>query len=136
MVTANRNIEPGFEIPTISKFVTFEKMQLYEPGVKNLHTDVETAKKAGLPGPIIGGQQSYAYLSEMLMNFFGEGWVKGGKIAVSLVKIVPPGDTLTGKGVVKEKVNEGDKVRLVLDIWLENQNGEKAVVGTASGLVN
>ena len=54
---------------------------------------------------------------------------------MTLVKGVYPGDTLTVKGVVTDKIPEGNAMRLVLDVWLENQAGEPATTGTASGLV-
>ena len=40
---------------------------------------------------------------------------------MTLVKGVYPGDTLTVKGVVTDKIPEGNAMRLVLDVWLENQ---------------
>jgi hypothetical protein len=43
-------------------------------------------------------------------------------------------DVLTAHGVLKEKVPEADRTRLVLDVWLENQDGDKVLVGSASGL--
>jgi hypothetical protein len=41
---------------------------------------------------------------------------------------------LTAAGVVVAKEAEGDRTRLFLDVWLENQNGDKVLVGKASGL--
>ena len=70
-----------------------------------------------------------------MLDFFEKGWIQGGKLDVSLVKSIFPGDTITVKGTVREKVQEGKFTRIVLDVWLENQSGEKATVGTASGLV-
>ncbi len=136
MTTSNRGLQPGFEIPSVTKSVTLERMQIHSGPKKSIHTDAETAKKSGLPGPVMSGDQTYAYLSEMLRNFFGEGWFTGGKVATSFIGLVQPGDTLTTKGVVKEEVAEGSEARLVLDVWIENQNGEKVIVGTASGLVH
>ena len=69
------------------------------------------------------------------MEFFEIGWIQGGRLDVSLVKPIFPGDTITVRGVVRDKVREGKFTRIMLDVWLENQNGEKATVGTASGLV-
>jgi len=138
MALATKQTKVGAEVPPVSKDITFEKMRLYSgwPEQKNIHTDYEAAKRAKLPGPIAQGLMSAAYISEMLTKFFGEGWMKGGKLSVSFINIVQPGDKVTAKGVVKERVTEDSKVRLVLDVWCENQNGVKVTVGTASGLVS
>jgi acyl dehydratase len=45
------------------------------------------------------------------------------------------GDRLTVHGVVKETRAEGAATRVVVDVWCENQDGEKTAVGTASGLL-
>jgi acyl dehydratase len=44
------------------------------------------------------------------------------------------GDRLTVHGVIKEKLQEGDATRVVVEVWCENQDGVKTAVGTASGL--
>ena len=44
-------------------------------------------------------------------------------------------DRLTVHGVVKETHPEGETTRVVVDMWCENQDGEKTAVGTASGLL-
>jgi hypothetical protein len=43
-------------------------------------------------------------------------------------------DELTARGVIKEKAVEPNGTRLFLDVWLDNQNGDKVLVGKASGL--
>ncbi len=48
------------------------------------------------------------------------------------VAIVVAGDVLTTKARVIEKVQDGDKTRLEMEIWAENQRGAKVVVGFAS----
>ena len=51
------------------------------------------------------------------------------------LQIVEVDDDITVRGVVRDKVEESGKVRLMLEVWCENQRGEKVVVGKASGLV-
>ena len=72
-------------------------------------------------------------LPKLIIKFFGEGYI-GGKLAINFISFVLPEDEVTARGVVKDKIVEGDKVRLILDVWCENQRGEKVLVGTASGL--
>lgn len=141
MMTAHQDLDIGYEIEPITYEITQEKINIYSRYVfhgrdtKNIHTDDEVARKAGLPRALAQGRYPIGYISERMMDFFGQGWVQGGKLEVSLVKGIFPGDTITVKGVITEKIAEGDKTRLVLDVWLENQHGEPATAGVASGLV-
>ena len=141
MIRAHKNLEIGFEIEPRSYEITQEKIDLYSRRVfggrdtKNIHTDDETARRAGLPRAVAQGRYPIGYLSEVLLDFFEKGWVQGGKLEVSLVKPIFPGDRITIRGRVKEKIPEGEKTRILLEVWLENQRGEKTTLGTASGLV-
>ena len=49
---------------------------------------------------------------------------------------VVDGVTVTVKGIIKDKQMEKSRIRLVLDVWMENEEGQKAIVGSASGLVS
>jgi acyl dehydratase len=138
---AHKDLDIGFEIDPVSYAITQEKINIYSRYVfggkdtTNIHTDDETARRAGLPGALAQGRYPLGYLSERMLDFFGQGWIQGGKLEVTLVKGIYPGDTITVKGVITEKMPAGDAMRLVLEVWLENQAGEPATLGTASGLV-
>jgi acyl dehydratase len=77
---------------------------------------------------------STAYVSEMMVALLGEGFLKGGKMAVKFIKPVLAGDTLTLRGRVASKAPEGERTRVAVEIWCENQDGVKTLVGEASGL--
>jgi acyl dehydratase len=142
MGQARKDLEIGYEIEPVSYEITQEKINSYSRYVfygkdtQNIHTDDEVARQAGLPRALAQGRYPIGYISERMRDFFGTGWIQGGKLEVSLVKGIYPGDTITVKGTITDKVREGDAMRLVLDVWLENQNGEWATIGTASGLVS
>lgn len=141
MRTAHKDLAIGYEIEPVSYDITQEKINLYSRYVfggqdtKNIHTDDEVARRAGLPRAVAQGRYPVAYIAERMLEFFGRGWIEGGKLEVTLVKGIYPGDTLTVKGVITNKIPEGNAIRLVLDVCLENQAGEPATVGIASGLV-
>ena len=136
MAVANKQMEVGQELPPLKKEVALDRMRLFTGWVnRNIHTDLEWAKKAGLSAPIAQGLMSHAFLSEMLTSFFGETWLKGGKLSVSFARYVVPGDTITAKGVIREKVVEGSSVIFTADVWCENAMGEKTTVGTATARV-
>jgi acyl dehydratase len=125
----------SYEI-TPEKIARYSRFVFYGRDTKNIHTDDEVARRAGLPRALAQGRYPVAYISERLMEFFGLGWLQGGKLDVAMVKGIYPGDTITVKGIVTEKQPEGAATRLLVDVWLENQDGEKVTVGTASGLVD
>jgi len=135
-MTSQPKVDVGYQLPSLTKTITLEKMRAYSGWPRrSIHTDDEVARQGGLPRAVLQGIQNMTYLSEMLLKFFGQNWIKTGKISITFIGLVFPGDTMTTKAVVKEKVAEGKATRLVLDIWVENQKGERVVVGTASALM-
>jgi len=101
---------------------------------KSIHTDPDWARQKGFRAPLAQAMMSTAYVSEMMTRFLGTGFVKGGAMSMVFIKPVYAGDRLTVHGVVKEKRREGDATRVVVEVWCQNQHGEKTAVGTASGL--
>jgi acyl dehydratase len=137
MTIATKNMEVGQELPPMRKEITFEDMRLFSMwSNRNIHTDWEVAKKGGLPAPIAQGLMSHAYLSEMLTTFFGKNWLQGGSLSVTFIRYTLPGDVITSRGIIREKVVEGAHIRFKCDIWCESLGGEKTVVGTATALVD
>lgn len=127
MPTATKELEPGFEIPTLTK-------RAYMVARSGIHGD-EYAQQMGFVRGLVAGGTTLAYMTEMLTSFFGKTWFKTGKISVAFTSPVYENDKVTCRGVIKDKTDEGSGVRLVLDIWMEKENGEKIVVGTASARV-
>jgi hypothetical protein len=136
-VTANKDLPIGYELPPVSRKVTLDKTRIYEgwPRLRSRHCDYDAAHATGLPAPNINGALVAQVLGQLFIRFFGENYL-GGKLAFNLIRQTQLDDELTARGVVKEKLVEGDTVRLVLDVWLENQRGEKVLAGSASGLVS
>ena len=56
-------------------------------------------------------------------------WLYGGRQESKFIRIVTPGDTLIYRGTVLDKVTDGDKKHVIVDIFAENQKGEKVLVG-------
>ena len=136
-VTANRETEIGFELEPITKKVTLDKMRLYRvgwPRIRGWHTDYEEAHKSGVDQPIAFASQITEYIGELLIKFFGKGYL-GGDLSLAYIRPIWPDDEIITRGVVREKTAEGDAVRILLDVWCENQHGEKVIAGNASGLV-
>lgn len=129
------SIQIGDELPPLKKPIAQRQIDAYS-GVRphSIHTDAEWARKKGFAAPLAQGMMSTAYVSQMMVQFLGEGFIKGGKMGVSFIKPVLAGDTLTVHGSVKSKDAEGARTRVTVEFWCENQQGVKTMVGTASGL--
>ena len=125
----------GEELPTLTKSIAQRQIDCYS-GVRpnSIHTDPEWARKKGFRAPLAQAMMSTAYVSQLMVRFCGEGFVKGGKMSVAFIKPVVVGDTLTVHGTVKSRETEGDRTRVTVEVWCENQDGVKTMVGTASGL--
>jgi acyl dehydratase len=127
----------GEELPALSKTVEQRRIDCYS-GVRphSIHTDPEWARQKGFRAPLAQGMMSTAYVSELMLALVGEGFVRGGRMSVSFIKPVVVGDTLTVRGRVKSREPEGSRTRVTVEVWCENQDGVKTMVGTASGLEN
>ena len=125
----------GAKLPTFRKTIVQRQIDCYS-GVRphSIHTDEEWARRKGFRAPLAQAMMSTAYVSQLMVGFLGEGFVKGGKMSVAFIKPVVVGDTLTVHGVVKSREREGDRTRVTVEVWCENQDGVQTMVGTASGL--
>lgn len=142
MTVAAGDLVPGFSIPSLTRKISAEEIISNSRGReslwgqpaagKNMHNDTETAHSIGARDVVAGGIDTMRVGWELLFNSFGERWLNGGKLSCTFINMVCGGDELTAKGVVREAA-EGDAAdHVYLDIWLENQDGEKVIVGKAS----
>jgi hypothetical protein len=93
----------------------------------NIHTDDEAARKAGFRAPIAGGEQTYAVMANFLLDSFGIGFLRGGRLEAALIKPVFYGDTLT----MHARIIEDDGSHLQLEVWTETDRGERVLIGAA-----
>ena len=136
MTTATDTITIGQTLPTLVKDVGQRKIDAYSTvRARSIHTDEAWARAKGFRAPLAQGMMSTAYVSEMMTRFLGEGFVKGGTLSMSFLQPVYAGDRLTIHGEVKEKRAEGTATRVIVEVWCENQEGERTAAGTASGLI-
>ncbi len=133
--TLAQDITIGQELPALTKVVSQRKIDVYS-GVKprSIHTDPAWAAAKGFRAPLAQGMMSTAYVSELMTSLLGEGFIRGGKMAVKFIQPVYADDVLTVHGTIIDKTAEGDMTRIRVEVWAENQHGEKTMVGEASGL--
>ena len=129
-------IAVGQQLPTLVKEISQRQIDTYS-GVRpnSIHTDEAWARKKGFRTTLAQGMMSTAYVSEMMTQLLGAGFIKGGTMSVAFIKPVYAGDRLTVHGVVKEMRPESGGTRVVVLVSCENQHGEKTAAGQASGLM-
>jgi acyl dehydratase len=133
-VRASRETEIGQVLEPITKRVTLDKSRIYQgwPAARNRHTDYAAAQATGLREPNINGGQTAECLGELFIKFFGAGFL-GGSLSVKFIGFVSIDDEITARGVVTGRTAEGDRVRLTVDMWVEDGEGRKLLAGTATG---
>ena len=91
-------------------------------------TDDEGARREGLPGMITPGNMSMGLIATFLERWAGPGSVR--RLGTTFRGLLLPGRTIRICGVVTQR---DDTMRSVeVDVWIENDDGERAVIGTAT----
>ena len=136
MTTTTDTITIGQTLPPLVKEVGQRRIDAYSTvRARSIHTDEAWARAKGFRAPLAQGMMSTAYVSEMMTKFLGEGFVRGGTLSMAFLQPVYAGDRLTIHGEVKEKRAEGSATRVIVEVWCENQDGERTAAGTASGVI-
>jgi len=127
----------GRALPSLTKDVSQRRIDVYS-GVKprSIHSDEAWARQKGFRGCLAQGMMSTAYVSQMMVKLFGPGFARGGTMSMAFVKPVYAGDRLSVHGIIKDKQPDNGATRVVVEVWVENQHGEKTAVGHATGLVS
>ena len=122
------------EIAGPRKEITLEMCQKFSGPRKNYHNDAEEARKLGFPDIVVQGMMPLCFVSEMMTQRFGRGWLAGGRMNVNLVNVLWKEDRVTCRGRVVAISPEGGYQRCQLQVWCEKEDGTKVVIGTASAL--
>jgi acyl dehydratase len=93
------------------------------------HWDPVYAAETGLKAPIQTGEMSSAYLAEMCVNYFGRGFFTNARVVCKYVASTCANEVITTHGVVREKMPKGNGFRFTVDIWTDNEAGERKTVG-------
>jgi acyl dehydratase len=131
------DITIGRILPSLAKEVSQRRIDVYS-GVKprSIHSDEAWARQKGFRACLAQGMMSTAYVSQMMVNFLGPGFARGGTMSMAFIKPVYAGDRLSVHGIIKDKQPDNGATRVVVEVWVENQHGEKTAVGHATGLVS
>jgi acyl dehydratase len=127
------DVEIGDELPGVELFLSKTQVRAYATASGMLaprFTDDEGARQEGLPGMITPGNMSMGLLSRMIAE-----WAAGAvlrRLGVTFRGLVLPDRTIRLHGNVTGKDAGADARTVELDVWLESDEGERWVIGTAT----
>ena len=130
----------SFDSVNIGDTLGPEELQLSKEQVRNYartcgmeaprFMDDEGARAEGLPGMIAPGNMSLGMLSRLVTEWIGASGARLARLGTTYRQPVQPGHTLMLNGFVTH-VEPAEK-RVEIDVWIENEDGERLVIGTAS----
>lgn len=128
------DVAVGDDIPPLSKG-PIQQIQLTRyagaSGDFNpIHQDDEFARAAGMGGVFAHGMLSMGFVAQALTDWAGAGTVR--RLGVRFAGLVRLNDTVTCRGRILAKAAKDDVHLLELEVWADNQRGEKVVTGKAT----
>jgi len=95
-----------------------------------IHQDDEFARAAGMGGVFAHGMLSMGFVGQLVTDWAGAGQVR--KLGVRFAGLVRLKDTVTCRGRVVAKSSKDDVHLVDLEVWAENDKGDKVVTGKAT----
>ena len=135
------SLKIGEQIPEVEKEAVMAEYKTPEVFGIELFADSEKAREKAEAlsvdsihtSKVFGGVFMLQFISEMITNWLPslKGWVQGGKLSAKFVKLVEFNERITCRGRIKDKLEKDDGRYLICDVWIENESGDKVVIGEA-----
>ena len=135
-------IKPDQTIPSVTKSITEGSILGFEStGIldrENIHNNSElAAKRLGTTYTLASGRMSITFASECLRKFFGAAvFNHTGTVNLKFLRPVKAGDTITVTGTVSGTAEIEGGTRVSVDLFCDNQDGNRTAVGTGTAVVN
>ena len=129
-------------IPSVTKSITQVKINQFEScGIierENIHNSPELAqRRLGTTYTLASGRMSVAFASESLRKFFGSDvFNHTGTVNLKFLRPVKEGDTITVGGSVNSRQEVENGTMVIVDLYCENQNGDKTAIGQGTAIVS
>ena len=129
-------------IPSVTKSITQVKINQFEScGIlerENIHNSPELAqRRLGTTYTLASGRMSVAFASESLRKFFGaDVFNHTGTVNLKFLRPVKEGDTITVGGAVNSRQEVENGTMVIVDLYCENQNGDKTAIGQGTAIVS
>ena len=141
-MASRTEIKPDQAIPSVTKSITEGSILGFEStGIldrENIHNNPElAAKRLGTTYTLASGRMSITFASECLRKFFGAAvFNHTGTVNLKFLRPVKAGDTITVTGAVSGSVEIEGGTRVSVDLFCDNQDGNRTAVGTGTAVVN
>ena len=135
MPASTKDIKIGYELLPPEDWIAKDAFDWPEDKwTDNIHQDTY-AKSLGYKGPVIVGWATVQTVIKMLLDFFGESLFSKGKIFWKTIHPVYPGNLISTRAKVVGKIPDGKNVRILVEFYQTNEDGQKVIVGNASASV-
>lgn len=124
---------PNARLPVLSKTIHQDQMSMFvgaNENWRNIHNNPALAKEAGYNGTIMSGMIQACWFSQMMVSFFGEGFLSGGQLGVTFLVPVKAGETIECRAVVRSVAPDG---AVAVEFWSLNAAGRMTAGGWAIG---
>jgi peroxisomal enoyl-CoA hydratase 2 len=121
----------GDELGPVEHFLSKDQVRAYVRAIDHefpRFTDDEEARREGLPGMITPGNMSLGLLATLVDDWAGPGTLR--RLGATFRGLVLPDRTIRLCGAVTHKDEASRTVEL--DVWIESDEGERLVIGTAT----
>ncbi len=127
-------LAPGSAIPAFSRrgsFQAWTRFAAVNYEIADHHMDDEVARHEGFPSAFAMAPLTFSYVQAMLRDWVGD----QGRIVSVAIRLRAPflrGRLLTATGVVTALRPHGDELLVDADVWADDDEGTRLVVGTAT----
>jgi len=126
----------GPDLASVEKVIDDRRCWMFSGPGRNYHTDREEAKKLGFPNIVVQGMMSTCFVSQVMQDHFGMGWLEGGRMSVKLTNVLWVDETVRAHAKIRDEVTEGTKKRVFCDVWVEKTDGTRVILGEASAVTD
>jgi acyl dehydratase len=131
------DVEPGDDLGPMERQPTAEQVQAYTTvwgvgggAAGGRFSDAAAARRDGMDAPIVPGNMSLAFLSQLVTDWAGPRGVLR-SLEVNFRRPVRHNEELKCMGLVTDKeVRDGDP-SIILDVFIEDSRGDRPLQGTA-----
>ena len=140
-MASRTEIKPDQTIPSVTKSITEQSILQFEStGIldrQNIHNNPElAAKRLGTTYTLASGRMSITFAAESMRKFFGpEVFNHTGTVNLKFLRPVKAGDTITVTGAVSGTEETDGGIKVSVDLFCDNQDGNRTAVGIGTAVV-
>ncbi len=128
----------GEELPPFTRETGFEVWNRYAAVNDEfipIHMDDEAGRAAGMPGAFGMGNLQLAYLHNLVRDWLGErGRIL--RMQISFRAVNTKGQTVSARGRVTAVTPQPDGIHADLEVWTEDQDGNRLAPGSCTVLID